>query len=91
MEVSTETLLPPSKVLPEVSSLPSVTEVLVLLSDVEVFEDEAFFPKGVLWEILADSASVPAEHDFQDPAVLDWSPRCHRLRECHQATSPGTE
>lgn len=44
MEVSTETLLPPSKVLPEVSSLPSVTEVLVLLSDVEVFEDEAFFP-----------------------------------------------
>lgn len=41
---STETLLPLSQVLPEVSSLPSVTEVLVLLSDVEVFEDEAFFP-----------------------------------------------
>lgn len=48
--VSVQTLLPPSKVLPEAASLQSVTEALecqVVLSDVEVFDEEDFLPLGV--------------------------------------------
>lgn len=50
--VSVQTLLPLSKVLPEAPSLQSVTEALacqVVLSDVEVFdEEEISFPWGSL-------------------------------------------
>lgn len=72
-EVSVQTLFPLSKVLPEAPSLQSVTEALecqVVLSDVQVFDEEDLFPWG-LWKILADFASGPAQHDFQDPTVLD--------------------
>lgn len=37
---------------------------------VEVFDEETSFPWG-LWKILADFASGPAQHGFQDPTVLD--------------------
>lgn len=56
---------------------------------VEVFDEETSFPWG-LWKILADFASGPAQHGFQDPTVWTDIPGVTGSG-LDQATSPGTE
>lgn len=66
-------LRPLSEVHPEIPSLQSVTEALecqMALSDVEVLDEEAFFPLGSL-EDPSRLYLWACQHDFQDPAVLN--------------------